>query len=403
MKNGLLTFMFLIITVATCSQTYVKGNISGEKNTPLESASIYLNNTTFGTVSDKKGNFSLKVMKGNYEMVISYIGHKTKFIKINTNSKIDFLTIQLVLEDNILDEIVLKKTNYNLKWKNNLYTFKKFFLGQTGLSSKCKILNPKVLHFDFDKKTSTLSAVAKEPLKIKHNGLGYLITYDLVAFSLKENELKFLGYTKFEDLKGKASKQHRWRKNRLKAYNGSTMHFVRSLRSKRLKKEGFEVTQFKRLINDERPSEEKIRNARKTIKNHHFVDSHKKILNPVTALDSAIIVLQKIKLPKFKDSLYAKNVPYRNMIAKSKNLILLRFLDYLKIVYLNETEEVNYPSRNQENPFNGQISNITMLAEYAILDPSGAIVNPLNVFTEGYWGFQSFANMLPKDYQPTKD
>jgi len=403
MKNGFLTFVLLFITITVCSQTYVNGTIRGEKNSPLEGASIYLNNTTFGTVSDKNGNFSLKVRKGNYELVVSYIGHKTTFIKINTNSKIDFLNIHLVLEDIVLDEIVLKKTAYNLKWKNNLYTFKKFFLGQTALASKCKILNPKVLHFDYDKKTSTLSAVAKEPLKIKHKGLGYLITYDLVTFSLKEDQLEYLGYTKFENLKGTDRKQQRWKSNRLKAYNGSTMHFARSLRSKKLRKEGFVVTQFKRFINNERPSEEKIKTARKIIKKHHFVDSHKKIQQPLTALDSAIVVLQKIKLPKFKDSLYMINVPYRNMLAKSKDIILLRFSDYLKVIYLNATEDINYPSRDKEHPFNGQVSHITMLSEYAILDPSGAIVHPLNVLTEGYWGFQSFANMLPINYQPQED
>ncbi len=403
MKNGLITLMLLIITAAAFSQTDIKGNITDERNEPLEAASIYLNNTTLGTVSDEKGNFSLKVKKGNYDLVISYIGYKTKYIKINTNKKIDFLNIQLILDDNVLDEVVLKKTDYNLKWKNNLYTFKKLFLGRTMLASKCKILNPKVLHFNFDKKTATLSAVAEEPLKIKHDGLGYLISYDLVSFSLKGNSLKYVGYTKFEDLKGGKSKQKRWKKNRLKAYNGSVMHFVRSLRTKKLKKEGFVVNQFRRFINNEKPSKLKIRAARELVKKHRIVGSNKKTLSSSKELDDAIAFLQSSKLLKFKDSLYKKNVSYRNMIAKSKGEILLYFSDFLNITYLNEVEEVNYPSKDHENPSNGQISNITLLGKYAVLDPSGAIVNPFNVFVEGYWGFESFANMLPTDYQPIKD
>ena len=403
MKKDLFTLVLLIITLTTYSQNYIKGNVKGEKNQPLEAASIYLNNTTFGTVSDKDGNFFLKVRKGNYELVISYIGHKTKFIKINTNSKIDFQNVQLTLEDNVLNEIDLKKTKYNLKWKNNLYTFKKFFLGRSNLATKCKILNPKVLDFNFDKKTSTFSAFAKEPLKIKHRGLGYLITYDLVNFSIKDNKLKYLGYTKFENLKGGKSQQKRWKKSRLKAYNGSFMHFIRSLRTQNLKKEGFIVDQIKRFTNNERPSKEKIREARRIIKKHRIVGSNKRVLTPIQEVNDALSVIQKIKSPQFKDSLYKKNVGYRDMIAKSKDLIILRFADYLNVTYLKEMEEASYPSRNHKNPLNGQMSNITMLENYAILDPSGAVVNPLDVYVDGYWGFESLADALPLNYQPSKD
>lgn len=54
-------------------------------------------------------------------------------------------------------------------------------------------------------------------------------------------------------------------KNRLIAYYGSPVHFYKSLINKTIKKEGFIINQFKRVLNTERPTEEEIENARKII------------------------------------------------------------------------------------------------------------------------------------------
>ena len=42
-----------------------------------------------------------------------------------------------------------------------------------------------------------------------------------------------------------------------------------------------------------------------------------------------------------------------------------------------------------------------MLTKTAILDPTGIIINPLDIFAEGYWSYEQFANTLPLDYEPT--
>ena len=394
---------FALIFLSSFSQKRISGMVTDENNQPLEGASVYINNTTIGVVSDSLGNFSLIARKGNYDLVVSFLGHKTVYTKINTNSKVDFLNIYLIPEVNVLEEVVLKKTRYNTEWKNNFFTFKKTFLGWSKLAQTCKILNPKVLHFDYDNETSTFSAEAREPLKIEHKGLGYLITYDLVKFSITNNRLEYLGYTKYKKLKGSKRKEKRWKENRLKAYNGSIMHFARSLRSKKLKKEGFIVNQFKRLINHERPTEEQFKNARILIRQSKNVNLYKKIYNPVTALDSAIVILQKFNLPKVNDIVYRKNVPYKYILTKSKDIILLRFLDYISITYLNEPQEENYPFRSHNDQSKVQTSIMTLLAKYAILDSSGAIINPHDTFVDGYWAFEQFADTLPLNYMPTKD
>lgn len=402
----LILFSFLIFLTATSSysQFYLKGKVTSTSNETLEGASVYLNGTTIGTTTNDKGEFELKIKEGNHDLVVSFIGYQTTQIHIDTKNKITFLEFKLKADTNVLNEVVLRKTIYDADWKYNLSRFKQLFLGRTLLAKKCQILNPKVLHFEYNAKTNTLTAEAKEPLKIKHKGLGYLITYDLVSFSIKRKTLSYLGYTKYENLKGSKRKQKRWKKNRLKAFNGSRMHFVRSLRSQKLKEEGYVINQFRRALNPDRPTEKQIKMARQLIRLHgKYLDFSKKIPNPKTPLDSAKIILRKVSLPKHVDYLYKNNVPYSDMIIKKKEQLILSFKDYLSITYLKEPEEENYlfgTFGRRKKASGVQTSAITMLAKTAILDPTGDIINPLDVFSEGYWSYEQFADLLPLDYQP---
>ncbi len=403
----LLVFIFLSTVSNSYSQFYLKGKVTSTTSEILEGASVYLNNTTIGTTTNSKGEFELKIKEGNHDLVVSFIGYQTTQIRIDTKRKNVFLNFKLKVDTNVLNEVVLKKTVYDADWKYNLSRFKKSFLGRTLSAKTCQILNPKVLHFDFDVKTNTLTAEANEPLKIKHKGLGYLITYDLVSFSIEGKLLSYLGYTKYNNLKAGKRKQKHWYKNRLKAFNGSRMHFVRTLRSQKLTKEGFVVNQFKRVPNPNRPTEKQIRSARELVKlygeNLSFSD---KTSDPKTSLDSAMVVLRKVGLPKYIDYLYKKKVPYSDMIFQKNGQVHLNFKNYLSITYLKEVEESNYligMFGKRKKASGVQTSAITLLTKTAILDSSGAIINPLDVFSEGYWSYEQFADLLPLDYHPIKD
>ena len=50
-----------------------------------------------------------------------------------------------------------------------------------------------------------------------------------------------------------------------------------------------------------------------------------------------------------------------------------------------------------------QTSNIVLTNGKSMIDNSGVLVNPKALFVEDYWAFESFANMLPTDYQPNKN
>lgn len=397
----------LFFYVSSFSQIRISGKVLDENNNPIEAASVYLNNTTIGVSTNVDGAFELTIKEGVYELIVSYISYKTIQYNLNTATYASPFVFKLIVEENILNEVVLKKTIYNADWKFNLQQFKNNFLGRTNLAKQCEILNPKALHFEFDTKTRTLTAEAKEPLVLKHKNLGYLITFDLVHFSLESNRINYYGYTKFENLTGGKRKQKRWKKNRLKAFYGSRMHFVRTLINGTTKEEGYNINKFRREPNPDRPTEKQIKHARQIVKLSGIKSmSFQNTAHPNSAVDSAIVVLRKASLPKFKDYLYKQGIAAAELIEKKAAKTILSFNDYISVIYTKEAEENNYVMGifgKKRAPLNVQTSAVTMLTKTALLEKTGEIINPLDVFYEGYWAYEQFADMLPLNYQPLED
>jgi len=402
MKKNYLLLVFLVTCFATHSQYNIKGKVLSYKKLPLEGASVYSNNTTFGTITNSKGEFEFKINEGIHDLVVSFIGFETQQIKINTNTPIVSLTFTLKPNTNLLDEVKITKTIYDNNWKYNLFRFKLALLGRNQIAKTCRILNEKELHFNFDVKTNTLTAFAKKPLKIKHSGLGYLITYDLIDFTLEGNNLFYSGYARYENLKKSIKKK--WVQNRRKAYNGSKMHFFRSIITNTTKEEGFIINQFKRLPNLARPSDEKIKQARDFLKLHKGpIYYSKKIITPKTSIDSALVIVRKESLSKFADYMYKTDISSNTIAYKNEGSYFLNFDNYLSVVYTKEPEELGYVTSifgKKREPLNSQTSNIILFNGSSEINFYGILNNPNSIFTEGYWSYESFANMLPLDYIP---
>ncbi|MDT7831003.1 carboxypeptidase-like regulatory domain-containing protein [Flavobacteriaceae bacterium S356] len=401
-----LYILFLLVVQLSHAQLTIKGNVSS-KSTPLEGAAVYINNSSIGTTTDGNGNFELKVSHGRYDIIVSFLGFKTINYDLNTEDYASPLIFKMKEEANLLDEIVLRNTIYDQAWKHNLAQFEISFIGTSAFSKNVKILNPKALHFEFDRTTMKLEAFAKVPLKIENKALGYLVTYDLVSFSRDPEKITYVGYTRYEDLKGSRSKKRKWKKNRLKAYQGSKTHFFKSLLTTNLSEDGFVVNQFRRVKNPNRPSDKEIENARKVIRSQRTSFSFpKKIINPKTALDSAIITVRKSRLPKFSDYLYKQNVPYNKIIKKEKDKTFLVFKDYLSIIYTKEKEEINFINTyafGRKKAPGPQTSALVITKPYPYILRTGQVINPLDIFFEGYWGFEKMAETLPLDYVPPID
>lgn len=129
----------------------------------------------------------------------------------------------------------------------------------------------------------------------------------------------------------------------------------------------------------------------------------KKIEIPKTPLDSALVTLKKARLPKFKDYLYKSKVPIKDILKFKNGVSYLNFKNNLSIVYTKELEEEGYILRaafSKPRKALPQTSSIIPLKLPTIIDKNGTLINPLNVFYEGYWSYEKFANSLPLDYDP---
>lgn len=106
--KSFLTLFILFITATTFAQTELKGKVADFLTYgPIESASVYIKNTTVGTISNADGNFVLIVPKEhvNDTLVISSIGYKSFNMVISAFEN----GSDIFLEEDIasLDEVVI--------------------------------------------------------------------------------------------------------------------------------------------------------------------------------------------------------------------------------------------------------------------------------------------------------
>lgn len=91
----------------TDKKIQVKGTVLNESKTPIAGAIVVVKGTNYGTATDEKGNFALKLNKGE-AIVVSYVGKRT--IEVKADSFVDDgkeadLVIELQPEAKVLDRV----------------------------------------------------------------------------------------------------------------------------------------------------------------------------------------------------------------------------------------------------------------------------------------------------------
>ncbi len=217
-------------------------------NTPLEGATVYLNGTSLGTISNSDGRFLLKTDRIiNASLIISYLGYKT--VIIHNPYGIKKLNIVLEPEYDSLDEITVVSDTWNREKK--LREFKKQFLGESRPGKGCIILNEDDLDLEFIEGNATLVASSDVPLQIRNNVLGYSISYSLTNFEAKYDSpdrntpfcryVYYEGHSYYKDLTQNPKALTTYKVQREDTYRGSVMHFLRALTQDSLKQQGFEL------------------------------------------------------------------------------------------------------------------------------------------------------------------
>jgi len=365
-KNYLIGSLPLLLFIANLfAQTPTGFPISGlvldaDTGKPLPHANVFLANTMKGSVTDTTGRFLIRgVPGGTFEIVVSRVGYEVAKREIQVAGEL-VITPAFKLRPIVLSGVDVEVTaSVPKKWKAQLERFSELLLSTTKNATKTKILNSTVL--DFREENDSLTATASEPLLIENLALGYKLTLVLMKFAASSQKLQYNGSIKFDELPPASEKQtEEWRKNRLRAYQGSLRHFLATVCDTtigptiRLKQEGFETFAFKFLW------------ERETQRN-------------------------------------AEPLPVDRFLRcnKKTNAFYLDFHEYLGVRYIHDREEKPFLYYHQLTRDAGvQESWITLEKQTVQIDGQGRYANDLAIAKFGYWAWERLADMLPYEYSP---
>lgn len=358
MKKPILLIVQLITPFLLFAQAWITGKVTdAETQEPLQGASVFAQNTTRGTITEKDGTFRLHLEKGGYELIVSFTGYASKTINLDVTADDRQFNFALDKSSNDLSAVVITSSS---EVPDGYEKYGKFFtdhfIGTTPLADSCQLLNPQALKFYYYKKSDRLKVLATEPLQLENKLLGYHLRYELDSF-VQYNKTgldTYRGHCFYTEMDGDSMQQLAWKQNRRAAYYGSRLHFLRSYYDSTLSHDGFTVdmisptdsTRFESLPNP--------------------YDTAFYFYNDTTHT-------AEIWFPAKISITYAKRAPEKQ---------------YLQQYHLPLKVPV-------------QISYIE-LSDGILLQPNGYFTDQKNWINQGYWSWKNLADQLPYDYDPEK-
>ena len=372
--------LFLLSWQTLLAQQQISGVVlNGIDGSKLIAASVFINNSTKGTITNSEGQFTLSgLAETNFELVVSYVGFTTVSINIRLQNIKDSLTINLYPRPQDLPGVSLTapdKDGWN-KW-GKLFT--EYFIGLSEFANHCKIDNPEVILFFRDKKTSIIHAYSNGAIHIANNDLGYNIKFQLEDFTYKpySSQMSYFGYAVYENIAiNSKNKKDRCDKNRRHAYEGSMLHFMRALYRDSLKAQDFKVREKIKLTS----SDSLYINIYQNKTQPRFVRTDSKLYSIKYVYSNF-----SKKKPDYLYLIDTAEFPFNKIVTydENKKQKKLFFENYLEVTYKNEVE----------------ISEMLLLSdEPLIIEESGFYYNPINLLTSGFWGTQRVGDALPSDY-----
>lgn len=154
------------------------------------------------------------------------------------------------------------------------------------------------------------------------------------------------------------------------AYQGSSMHFLRSVITDETEKEGFKVLRLTRTLNP---------------------DYKEGRLGPNNF--------------KYKQSLYMKPPLTPADFASRTDqpgLFAIGFIDCLYVIYTKKREVTDLSIYHPIEVPNYPVTILSFDEPHVFFDSNGIIANPQSIIFEGDWGKSRMAELLPVDYEPEK-
>ena len=358
MKKTVQFILFTFISVFAFSQSNfsVSGKvIDSASREPLAFASVFCQNTTQGTATNKEGSFYLNVKEGGYDLVITYTGYRSRMIRISQDIKTTDLQIEMVKEEKSIEEVVIRSSN---EVKDGWTKYGKFFLdnfiGTTPFASQTVLVNPEVLKFYYLRRSEKLKVLADSPLIISNNALGYNLRYNLDSFLFmyKTDICSYRGLGFYEEKTGTEDSIKLWKKNRERAYFGSRLHFMHSYFDSTLTDKGFIIS----LLDKE--NDKKFNKIDEPFDTTWFTPA-----DSVNEVD--------IYFPARISITYTKRAPENEYLKKYK-------------LPMNVSQQVSYID----------------LLDVITIKQNGYYYDQKDWINFGYWSWKNIADQVPYDYTP---
>jgi hypothetical protein len=361
MKKSILFLLITFCSISAFSQSgyTISGKIiDGATKQPLQGASVFAENTTIGTATNDQGFFTLRLPGGGYSIAVTFTGYQTETKRVTAgDAGNNEMVIEIKQKEKALEEFVVKSTS---EVADGLEKYGEFFLenfiGKTANSKQCYIKNKEALKFFYYRRSKRLKILATAPLEIVNDALGYTIKYQLDSFVHEYNTQVSLytGNPLFQEMQSNDQAQvEKWSAARKVAYNGSILHFMRSMYQKKLKEEGFEI-QFIVKNNDKETA---------------------------------------IPLKNFYGA-----VNY-NMDDSSKMVDILPRQKEVAVIYKNEGSPDLYLATNTDASSKFQLSVLSFLPDESLnIEQNGFYFEQNDITITGYWAWEKVGDMLPYDF-----
>lgn len=352
-----------ILCITNVQAQSVKGFVyDDESKFEIQSAFIFINDSSIGTITDESGFFEIDTENHtNVDLIVSHLGYENQTFRITGDFQ-NLDTIFLVPESVEIKGVSLTKKYSKKLRKRRMKRFKDAFLGSEDNRKNVEITNPNTLLFYME--GSRLMATATEPLIIENKHLGYSIRFFLSHFELHSNaDCIYKGKSSFSELALSKKALARAKRNRRKIFSQTYRSF------------------FYRLIHDTIPKDAFIVGTSKQNFRGEFVQ-----FDPVE--------LDSLSLEMTDDSKYILDI---------ENHFTVKYLD----MKVSREASPNFGATNAlskiQNPRgikNDQLTSyLGSKTGKLILDSNGRILNANEVEEYGFWASKRVAYMLPLDYK----
>ncbi len=421
-KKYILSFLFFISWYTGISQAVLKGIIiSDETKQPLPSASVYLNNTSLGTMTDEKGAFVIsKIPAGKFNLIVSCVGYETIDTLVNPHALSKQLGIALKTKARELESFSVLPPEPD-GWKIYGKLFTEVFIGDVPTrSNNCKLLNPEVIRFRLNK-NNILTAYANEPLRIENYALGYSIRYSLEEFEYDYNTklVSYSGYELFTDMAvAHSDRAKRYAEARLETYRGSMLHFMRSFYLNDLDVQGFELRSLGYISNPEKDRAKRMFSLHKdsvildTVAADVYIDKNEIgnsaprhiEANTVMTVDSTDYFKKMLLQP---DSVISHQLITADSIgfAADSSIAGLFFSDSLEVSFRLKEIPARYRALSKEHKKETYpISQFVFVYKRPVyVLNNGYYYKPYDLKITGYWAWsENMSTRLPYDYIPVR-